>query len=150
DILSIRDRPGHSRAVAMQARPEVADRLEKREVARLESPRGVEIHTPLHTNQYAANDARDTGDGPAGTNLRSVPKAVPGPAGDPQAVRNVGLVLVVHRHRRVRRPREIVVEGAPELGIGDHGIVHRLVETRDRAAVHLLVRTVAAVQPDHR
>src|SRR5215471_19979143 len=63
DVLPVRDRSGHARAIPMEARPEVADRLEKREVARLESTGGVEIRTPVHNDEYVANGMRDTGEG---------------------------------------------------------------------------------------
>ncbi len=67
DVLAVRDRSGHARAVPVQARSEVADRLEKRKVARLETTGGDGIRRRVHTNEYAASGVRDTDSGGAGS-----------------------------------------------------------------------------------
>ena len=60
-----------------------------------------------------------------------------------------GVVITGHRGRG--GPCEIIVQHASELFIlGQAGIFQRLIETRDRPLVHLLVRPVAAMNPDHR
>ena len=67
-----------------------------------------------------------------------------------QPIRNVSRGLRVCRHCNRRRPHEIFVEYSREQRIGDSDVVHRSIETFDRPTVHLLVRSVATVNPDHR
>src|ERR1044071_10194112 len=52
-------------------------------------------------------------------------------------------------HRGGRCPREVIVQhGFESLVAVESGIVQGLIETGDRSLVHLLVRAVAAVNPD--
>ncbi|HEY8187823.1 MAG TPA: hypothetical protein VIF64_17260, partial [Pyrinomonadaceae bacterium] len=59
--------------------------------------------------------------------------------------------VVVTSHRGSSSPREVIVQHASEaLVVREPDIFQRLIETRDRPLVHLPVRPVAAVNPDHR
>jgi hypothetical protein len=67
---------------------------------------------------------------------------------DPQAVRDVIRRPVIPRHRGPGRPGEIVVQQLPQPIIaGQADVDECLIKTRDCAAVHFLVWTVAAVYP---
>src|SRR5262249_40156215 len=81
----------------------------------------------------------------------SLDEPVPRPVRDAQAVWHlVGRVVVAGR-RRGRGPREMVVQYLPELGVaGESGIFERTVEAFDGSAVHVLVRSVSAVNPHYR
>ena len=83
--------------------------------------------------------------------LRFTDESVPGPLWDVQTVRHVVCRVVVTRHRGRGRPREIIVQHAPEPLVGYQAdIFQRLVEASDRPLVHLLVRSVATVSPHDR
>ena len=60
DVLAVQDRPHHARTVAVEPRPEVGDRLEKRQVARLEEARIVRIGWTIPMTFYACGGLRDT------------------------------------------------------------------------------------------
>jgi hypothetical protein len=60
DILAVERRSGHSRTVTMQAWPEVGNRFQERQVARLEGTGGVNVGTNLHNDVYAAGGPGDT------------------------------------------------------------------------------------------
>src|SRR6185503_2208480 len=56
--------------------------------------------------------------------------------------------MVVTRHRGRGCPREVIVQDAPEPFVTvKSGVLQSLIETGDRSLVHLLVRTVATVDP---
>ena len=76
-------------------------------------------------------------------------QTIPGPLRNRQTGGHIVGRRVVARHRR-RRPDEVVVQHLAERFGGEPGIVEGLVETGDRAVVHLLMRSVSAVQPHHR
>src|SRR5262249_36295637 len=80
----------------------------------------------------------------------SVLEAVPGPAGDAQAFGYVVGGVVVGRHGCRGGPGEVVVQHLPEGLVGEADVIEGLVETGDRALVHLLVRAVAAVDAHDR
>jgi hypothetical protein len=67
DVLSLRDRSGHPRAVAVQTRAQGGDRFEKREVTAVEAADLVQIVGVIHTDLYAAGRVQDT---PAPRRLR--------------------------------------------------------------------------------
>src|SRR5262245_4653624 len=78
-------------------------------------------------------------------------QSVPGPLGDGQTFRHILCRVLVSGHRGRGGPREVIVQHAPEpLVAREPYIFKRLIETRDRPLVHLLVRPVAAVNPDDR
>ena len=67
---------------------------------------------------------------------------------DPQSRGHVVGGLVVLGHRGRRRPRKVVVQRVAKLlFLVKPDVGERLIETRDRAAVHLDVFAVAAVHP---
>src|SRR6516225_2891110 len=81
----------------------------------------------------------------------STDESVPGPLRNVQTVRHILCRVVVTRHRGRGRPREVIVQHASEsLVVREPDIFQRLIETRDRTLVHLLVQPVAAVHPDDR
>src|SRR5262249_29612795 len=83
--------------------------------------------------------------------LRSTDESVPGPFWDLQTVRHIRCRSVVTRHRRRGRPREVIVQHASEPFVArEPDIFQGLIETRDRSLVHLLVRSVTAVNPNDR
>jgi hypothetical protein len=54
-------------------------------------------------------------------------------------------------HGRSGRPGEVVVQHCPDrVVLGQCDVRHRLIEAGDRSPIHLLVRSVAAVDPHHR
>ena len=57
---------------------------------------------------------------------------------------------MVARHRRRGGPGEVVVQHSPEWVGREPHIFQSLIEACDRPAVHLLVQTVTAVDPNHR
>lgn len=60
DIFAVHYRAGHARAVPMQARPEVADGFEKRQVAGLKGAGGTWVVGTVHIDIYAAGGSWDT------------------------------------------------------------------------------------------
>src|SRR5262245_21910581 len=83
--------------------------------------------------------------------LISTDESVPGPPRDVQTVRHILCRVVVTRHRGRGGPREIIMQRASEPFVaGNTDIFQRLIETGDCPLVHLLVRTVAAVNPHNR
>jgi len=78
-------------------------------------------------------------------------QAVPRPLRNAYALGNLVSGLVVAGHFRGGGPGEVVVQDLPERsGLFQADVLHRLVETLDRPAVHLLMRAVAAVDPHDR
>src|SRR5262249_42267680 len=81
----------------------------------------------------------------------STDKSLPGPLRDLQTVRYILCRAVVTRHRGRGGPREVIVQHTTEpLVTGEADILQRLIETSDRPLIHLLVQSVAAVNPHHR
>src|ERR1039458_1866543 len=94
-------------------------------------------------------------DRPSGSSRRSQPRLPCSPvrrqailpARNAHTLGNLVSRLVVARHGRRGGPGEVVVQHLPERGgLFQADVLHRLVETGDRPAVHLLVRAVAAVE----
>jgi quercetin dioxygenase-like cupin family protein len=76
---------------------------------------------------------------------------IPRPVGDGQTVRHIIGGVVVSGHRGGGCPREVVVQHLSDLLVVSKADVgQRLIETGDRPMVHLLMRTIAAVDPHHR
>src|SRR5262249_6135771 len=83
--------------------------------------------------------------------LRSTDESVPGPLRDVQTVRHILWRVVVTSHRGRGGPCEVIMQHPSEpLVAGNADIFQRLIETSDRPLIHLLVRTVAAVNPHDR
>jgi len=75
-------------------------------------------------------------------------KSVPRPPRDVQPVRNSVCGPVVSGDRGQGRPGEVVVQHLSEpLVAGETDVDQCLIKAGDRTTVHLLVRTVAAMQP---
>ena len=81
--------------------------------------------------------------GDVSSRLQSIPR----PTRNAEAIGNVVRRVVVPGHGCVRRPGEIVVQNLPERILGKPYIGECLIETDDRAQIHLLVGSVAAVHP---
>src|ERR1700741_3346455 len=87
----------------------------------------------------------------SGCGLRVTDESVPRPLRDLQFVRHIVRRAMVMSHRGRGCPREVIVQHASEpLVVIKLGIMQRLIETGDRALVHLLVQPVAAVSPHNR
>src|SRR5262249_20893739 len=83
--------------------------------------------------------------------LSSIDESVPRPLRDLQTIRHILCRVVITSHRGSRGPREVIVQHASEALVArEPDIFQRLIETRDRPLVHLLVRPVAAMNPDDR
>src|SRR5688572_28517207 len=96
----------------------------------------------------ARSCARRTG---GGTSIALTVESVPGPFRDVQTIRHVLCRVVVTSHRGSRRPREVIVQHAPEALVARKpGVFQCPIEACDRPLVHLLVRAVSAVNPDDR
>src|SRR5262249_31785102 len=71
---------------------------------------------------------------------------VPGPVWHRQAVWHVGSGVVVSSHGGGRRPGEVIVEcPAKSLITAESSVGQRLIETRDRPSIHLVVLPIATV-----
>src|SRR4029079_19657710 len=76
--------------------------------------------------------------------------SVPGPFRNLQIVWDVIGGILVAGHRGRRCPREIVVTTLPNrIVAAKSDIAHRLVEAQDESQIHLGMRPVSAVRPDH-
>ena len=76
---------------------------------------------------------------------------VPRPMRDLQTVRHIVCRPVISGHGGGSRPSKVVVEFlAQPVVAGNASVFQRLIETGDRATVHLLMRAISAVDPHHR
>ena len=86
-----------------------------------------------------------------GDRTASDDESAPRPMRDSQTVRHLVGRAVVAGHGGRRCPLEVIVQHFAEPVVAAEADVdERLIETRDRSTVHLLVRTVAAVDPHNR
>jgi len=60
DVLTIHNRPGHTRAISVKAGTQVGNRFEEREIARLKWTADIEAGWIVHIDLYAARHACDT------------------------------------------------------------------------------------------